>query len=238
MVKVYLIGEVRFYRDALEEALRRSGRVEVLGSASHAFEAVEALPSLLADVAVFDMRGPGAPLWAEELGTIVPTVRLLVLGLQEAEHEIAGWTKAGVVGYLGCDASLSELIAAVESAAVADHAHATEAGAIHPRHGPHGRPAGVSGPGEGRRVTGRQQEILHLIGRGLSNGEIAACLFISVSTVKNHVHNILEALGVSCRADAVKEIRRVGFLSCGSNASAAGSGPRSGFLRSIERRPA
>jgi DNA-binding NarL/FixJ family response regulator len=238
MVKVYLIGEVRFYRDALEEALQRSGRVEVLGSASHAFEAVEALPLLLADVAVFDMRGPGAPAWAKELGTVVPAVRLLVLGLQEAEREIAMWAKAGVVGYLGCDASLNELIAAVESAAVADHTHATGTEAMHLRHGPHRRPAGVSGPGEGRRVTGRQREILHLIGRGLSNGEIAARLFISVSTVKNHVHNILETLGVSCRADAVKEIRRTGFLSCGTNASSASPGPRSGFVRSIERRSA
>jgi two-component system nitrate/nitrite response regulator NarL len=57
------------------------------------------------------------------------------------------------------------------------------------------------------RLTPREEEILDLVGQGLSNKEIAARLYIEVTTVKNHVHNILEKLGVSRREEAVARMR-------------------------------
>jgi two-component system NarL family response regulator len=56
---------------------------------------------------------------------------------------------------------------------------------------------------EALRLTPRQMEVLRLISRGLGNGQVADRLGLSPYTVKNHVHNILECLGVSDRTEAV-----------------------------------
>jgi DNA-binding NarL/FixJ family response regulator len=61
-------------------------------------------------------------------------------------------------------------------------------------------------------LTARELEILHLVGDGLSNQEIASRLFLSVHTVKNHIHKILETLGVHSRWDAVRYAVEHGWL--------------------------
>lgn len=67
------------------------------------------------------------------------------------------------------------------------------------------------------RLTAREQEVLELVGEGLTNEEIAACLVISTKTVENHVHHILDKLGVTNRRKAVAFALRFGLLSLPMN---------------------
>ncbi len=212
MIGTYIITEVRSYRDALEEALRRSGRVEVVGSAAHPLEAASAIEALHPDVVLLDLPGAMGPRWVGEIRSLVPDASVIALGLGEAEHEIIAWAEAGVAGYLGREASLDELLSAIEDAGRGDAACSPHAAAILLRR----ISAGPSTPRppwqRDRHITMREREILNLVGQGLSNQQIARRLFLALPTVKNHVHNILEKLEVHRRIDAVREIRRAGFV--------------------------
>src|SRR5437773_6658472 len=130
MTKIYIITEVRYYRDALEQALRRSGRVEVVGSAAHPVEAAAELGALDPEVVLIDFAGPLGPQWAGELRSIVPDAGVITLGLSEAEHEVIAWAEAGVAGYLGREASLDELLLAIEGAIRGEAACSPHAAAI------------------------------------------------------------------------------------------------------------
>ena len=75
-------------------------------------------------------------------------------------------------------------------------------------------------------LTSREQEVLELVGEGLTNGEIAECLVISPKTVENHVHHILDKLGVTNRRKAVAYALRFGLLSLDLNETTHDNQPR------------
>jgi DNA-binding NarL/FixJ family response regulator len=114
MIRVYVIGEIRSYVDALEEVLRRTGRVEVAGVAVNPMDAVGDLPGLDVDVVLLDIAAPAGPAWAEEIRTAAPEVLVVVLGLKDGGQRDLAWVEAGVAGYVGPQASLDELVQAVE----------------------------------------------------------------------------------------------------------------------------
>ncbi len=145
----------------------------------------------------------------EQILGVVPGLKVVALALSEAEPDIIAWAEAGMSGYVGLESSLEELVATIESVSqgevrctpfvaatllkrVSALAHRVEVKDGHPP------------------LTPREMEIIHLIHEGHSNKEIAALLFISIATVKNHVHNILEKLQVRRRIDAVTLIIAAG----------------------------
>jgi DNA-binding NarL/FixJ family response regulator len=130
-----------------------------------------------------------------------------VLSGSEASGELLRFAEAGIAGYVTRTASSADLVTAIESAdrgeavcspraaaALLDHVANLAADAAEP---------------DGA-LTARELEILALIDEGLSNKEIAGRLFISVPTVKSHVHNILRKLGASRRGQAAARVRAGG----------------------------
>jgi two-component system, NarL family, nitrate/nitrite response regulator NarL len=211
MVRVYIITEVRCYRDALAASLAEAG-MDVVGVAEHPLQAVSEIRDLAADVVLLDLAAPEGPLWVRELAEVTPSTRVLVLSMGEAEHEVVTWAEAGVSGYLGRDASVQELVVAIEGSVRGE-------APCHPRTAAILLRRVATGPMDersmwqcDRHLTPREQEMVHLLGKGMSNQQIARSLFIALPTVKNHVHNILEKLGVTGRADAVRAVRRAGFV--------------------------
>jgi DNA-binding NarL/FixJ family response regulator len=131
---------------------------------------------------------------------------LLALGLLERRDEVVRHGRAGFVGYVARDATIEDLQSAI-SDAVAGRMRC---------------PAEISGgliralfnrqhPSAPRRVvtslSKRETEVLQMIGRGLSNKEIARDLDLSLSTIKCHVHNVLTKLGVGHRSHAMHKVR-------------------------------
>lgn len=211
-IDVVVLVAVRLYRDGIVDALRRDPRFRVVGSAASLRTAREQLQSLASapHVALVDLDLPEGPAVARALREAWPTLSIVALAVREADEEVVAWAEAGVSGLVSREATLAELLDAVD-AAVNDEVLCSPAVAAALLR----RVASISGEhrhGTGHALTRREREIVRLVGDGLSNKQIAGALHIELATVKNHVHNILEKLGVGHRTDAVVAARARGEL--------------------------
>jgi DNA-binding NarL/FixJ family response regulator len=212
VVAVFVLVAVRLYRDGLADALGRDPRFRVVGSASALEEARSQVASLreAPDVALVDLGPPERARVTSVLRASWPAVGVVALAVPEADEDILGWAESGVTGLVSREATLAEVLDAVEAAARHQVRTTPAVAAALLR-----RVAALavqSSAAERLALTQRQREIVRLMGRGLSNKEIAASLRIRLSTVKNHVHSILERLRVASRADAVSAARASGDL--------------------------
>jgi two-component system, NarL family, nitrate/nitrite response regulator NarL len=208
MIRTYIVAGVGPYREALGLALEATGRVEVVGAASHPADVVCEFGRLQPQVVLFEVSGPHALGWAHEITSAAPSLRLIALGLDESKQDLGDWVDAGVAGFVGPEAHFRELLSAIEIAA-------REGAPFRPANGtilrlaPEAPGADATIPrGIDRYLTVREREIVRLLGQGMSNRGIAATLFIAQPTVKNHMHNIMSKLGVSRRAEVLQEVRR------------------------------
>jgi len=207
MVRLLIVTDARFYREGLARVLATDGRVEVVESAPSMEQAMAALAACHPDVVLVDAASPEALPGVSAILDWSPEVRIVALGVTDAERDVIAFAEAGVAGYVLRDASLEELVATVESAARGELRCSPKLAATLLR-----RVASLAATPDDRsaqhHVTAREREILRLVDEGLSNKEIAARLFIQVATVKNHVHNILDKLGVRRRGEAAARMRR------------------------------
>ena len=137
-----------------------------------------------------------------------PDLKIVALAVPELEPELMQWVEAGIAGYVTEDAELDDLVEAIRSAARGEAACSPKMTAALIR-----RIAVLSSQRKKTRpvdaLTSREREVMALLEQGLSNKEIARRLSIQLSTAKNHVHNILEKLGATRRAEAVAEVASV-----------------------------
>jgi DNA-binding NarL/FixJ family response regulator len=202
--RVALVVEIGLYRDALAHALPSFG-LEVVGCARTGAEAAPLINSAEPDVVLVDVTRSGGIGTLRELAEAAPEARLLAIAVRDLDRDVLACIEAGALGYVLRDASLEEL---------ADAAH--RAVRDEPLASPHviatlmRRVAALSANGDRTTVgdlTTRELEVVELIEKGLSNKEIAAQLSIAVTTVKNHVHSILEKLKVQRRGEAASLVR-------------------------------
>ncbi len=200
---VAIVCDVRLYREGLTEVLKEDGRLQVEGVAEDVEGMRKILKACRPDAVLIDVGFPDALETTRLVGELYPEARVLALGLSETATkvlEVAGW---GVAGYVTRSASVHELVKAVQSA-VNNELQCTRrvASALLRQVGR------LSAGGGGAVLTRRELEVVDLLDRGLTNKEIASDLSISLSTVKNHVHNILEKLHVHTRGEAAARVRR------------------------------
>lgn len=208
MTCVVIITPVRFYREGLAHVLGGVPTVDVVDVAADPDEALSALLQHEPDVVLLDVPVAAATSTVHHVVEVVPRTRVVALGVQETEAEVLAWAEAGAHGYVSCESSIDELVAAVEAAGRGELLCPTAiAGALLRRVGRLAG-AGGGGPSPADRLTSREQEIVELMARGLSNKQIAHSLDIALPTVKNHVRNIFEKLEVHRRADALLRLGR------------------------------
>jgi DNA-binding NarL/FixJ family response regulator len=140
-----------------------------------------------------------------------PATAVLILTAYDDDRYVSGLLDAGAAGYLLKSARSEVLVNAVRAV------HAGEA-VLHPtiiakvlRYGMRVPPESVEA-GASEVLTGREVEILRLAARGLSNKDIAGELFLSVRTVKAHLSNIFNKMGVASRTEAIVKGLREGWL--------------------------
>ena len=206
MTRVLIVAEIRLYREGLAEMLEDEPEIEVVATASGADEAVRMLREQQPDIVLLDVAIPENAWLVRGLVAAVPGTRVVALAVPEAEQDVLRWAEAGVAGYVTREASVEDVVAAVQAVArgevlcsprmVATLFQRIATLALERS------PASIEA-----RLTNRELEILDLIDQGLSNKEIARRLTIEISTVKNHVHNILDKLNVSRRAEAAARVR-------------------------------
>ena len=135
-----------------------------------------------------------------------PDAHVVALGVPEDESEVIACAEAGAAGLVTLEGSLDDLEAMLESVGRGETLCSPRvAAALLRRVAALADDHAASGHA---RLTAREREIVQLVDRGLSNKEIARELQIELTTVKNHVHNILDKLHVRRRADAAARVRR------------------------------
>lgn len=205
-IRVVVADDQHIVREGLVTVLSLVDGIEVVGEAANGGEAVERVDEQVPDVVLMDLRMPvldGADA-TREIVARHPGAAVLVLTTFDDDASISRALAAGARGYLTKDADRDDIVAALR--AVCRGQATFDAGVtarivagLAPDRG--GAPAGA--PDGWDALTAREREVLALIGRGLTNPEIAAELFVSTATVKTHINNLFAKLGIRDRAQAV-----------------------------------
>ncbi|MER7275724.1 response regulator transcription factor [Dactylosporangium sp. NPDC000244] len=212
-IRVVVADDQRVVREGLALVLGLLPDVEVVGAAGDGAEAVDLAVALRPDIVLMDLRMPrcdGVEA-TRRLRERAPEVRVVVLTTYSDDRSVLEALRAGAKGYLTKEAGGEEIQAALRR--VLDDGAALDPAVQH-----HvlnaltrGEPAPAQPAPRNDDLTPREAEVLGLIAGGLTNGQIAARLFISEGTVKSHVNHLLAKLGVRDRAQAVAYAFRNGL---------------------------
>jgi DNA-binding NarL/FixJ family response regulator len=210
-VRILLTDDHPVFRHGLRTLLAETADLTVVGEATTGEEAVALAEMLQPDVVLMDLRMPGTS-GVEATRRIVqgrPGTQVLVLTMFEDDASVFTALRAGARGYVLKDAEKEDLLRAIRAV---------------------GRGEAIFSPGVASRIVGyfatthpaapreafpslseRERELLHLLGQGQTNAQIAAQLSINQKTVANYVSTILNKLQVADRAEAILRARQAGL---------------------------
>lgn len=201
-IRVLIADDQPLARAGFKAVLEATGGVQVVAEAQDGDQAVELARRHDPDVVLMDVRMPGTD--GIEATRRMPNQKVLILTTFGLDDYIIEALRAGASGFLLKDAPVEELVRAVRTVAAGD---AQLSPAVTKRLLEQvGRrlPAAVPrDSGALADLTERELEVLRLLAAGMSNAEIAAALVVSEPTVKSHVSNVLQKLGLRDRVQAV-----------------------------------
>lgn len=204
MTRVFVIARVRLYREGLADLLARAG-IEVAGTGVDLDSCHGALSATQPDIVLFDVADEADVAAIGQFVAALPDAAVVAFGVSGSSNGVLACAEAGARGYVTCDQSGDELVDVLESVARDEALCSPQIAAALMK-----RVAALatSAPADADvQLTRREFEIASLVEKGLSNKEIAQRLVIEVATVKSHVHNILEKLKATRRADAAAWVR-------------------------------
>jgi DNA-binding NarL/FixJ family response regulator len=206
MLRVLIADDQALMRAGFRMILGAEPDLEVVGEATTGHEAVVEVARLRPDIVLMDVRMP-------EMDGIEATRRLLdgngdtkvvMLTTFDMDEYVYEAFRAGASGFLVKDVPPEQLIAGIHSVASGDALLAPSVTQRLIQEFVRRPPDGIRTPSpQLSRLTAREVEVLRMMARGLSNGEIATELFVSETTVKTHVAHLLSKLGVRDRVQAV-----------------------------------
>ena len=212
-IRVFLLVENRLLREALVRLFRKRSDLWVAGQASIAEEALHPSLETDCDVLVGDCLLPdGAPSILAAVEGRTRGCRVLLVGMEPDEEQFLTAVRSGVVGYLLQDASASDAVSAVRAVF---HGQAVcpprLCSALFRAVAQTAREIPLQNSASRPDLTLRQQQLVTLVAKGLTNKEIASHLNLSEFTVRNHIHRILKQVDAGSRSEAVETIRAHGF---------------------------
>ena len=221
MIKVIVVSDIKIYCEGLSRILANTHPIEVVGAENNFESAVNKVKLGSPDVILLDMTMIDSCRIAQKVLQLCPETKIVALAVPEDEENIMECAEAGIVGYVAREASLDELIETVIGTQNGEfHCPQKIAACIYKTikrisHNAKDQclPPAVHHNRENLAsvLTKREQQIYSLMADGQSNKQISHNLVIEVSTVKNHVHNILVKLDVKSRAQAVTLMKRKTF---------------------------
>jgi DNA-binding NarL/FixJ family response regulator len=206
VIRVLLVDDQELVRTGLRGILREPFGFDVVGECADGREVPAAVQALAPDVVLMDARMPvvDGVQATRELRRRDDSPPVLALTTFDDEEVLAGMLRAGAAGFVLKGVPAEDLQRAVravaEGGAWLDPAVTARVLAIYRSAA---RGAGPGGQTDLDALTSREREVLALIGRGKTNGEIAAELFVSEGTVKTHINHVFTKLRLRDRAAAV-----------------------------------
>jgi len=220
IIRLLIADDHVLFRKGLCQALTQEPDLEVVGKAADGNEAITKAVALKPDVVVMDLAMPvlSGIEAARQIRRQQPEVSVLILTAYDDDENLLSAMSAGVSGYVLKDVAPSELVEAIRACARGEgYLNPVMAAKVLRRLGTKGgikqggSPGAVTGVND-KGLTPREFEVLEQIAIGASNRDIAQRLFISESTVKNHVTNIFRKLSVTDRTQAVLYALKKGWV--------------------------
>jgi DNA-binding NarL/FixJ family response regulator len=205
-IRVLVVAGVRLYRDGVASNLGHRDNLTVVGAAATGEEVLGLVASLRPDVVVLDMGMSDSLEVARAISAEAPAARVVAFAVEDIDLKVLACAEAGVAGYVPREASMNDLVATIEQVTRGELNCSPRIVASLFRHVA-SLASKVRTSAGGADLTRREREVLALIDAGLSNKEIAVRLHIEVSTVKNHVHNLLEKVQATSRSQAAAQLR-------------------------------
>ncbi len=198
-IRVMLVDDHAVVRSGLSKFLKVNKDLQLVGEASDGEEAIQLVSLHKPDVILMDLMMPGVDGVAatREIHKKHPEIKIIALTSFSDQNMVQGALQAGAIGYLQKNVTAAELANAIRSANAGrmtlspEAAQALAASAAQPQI-------------PGNQLTDRERDVLRCMVSGRNNQEIADELVISLGTVKFHVSNIFQKLGVDSRVEAVK----------------------------------
>lgn len=202
-IKILIVDDHPMMRDALQMSLAGETDLQVIGEASNGSEALKLLETLKPDIILMDLLMPEMD-GLETIGQIFksnPQAKIMVLSSMEDEERVVAAIQAGALGYFPKSAPRQYLLEAIRK--VADGVPYMPVGITMKLFQGLRRTKTVPSFETQITLTQRQQEILSLLAEGKADDEIGKTLHLQESTVRAHVHHILQRLGLESRSQAV-----------------------------------
>lgn len=201
-IRIFVVDDHAVVRLGLQTMLESEPGISVIGMASSGTEAIEAVPRLLPDIVLTDLRmaGMSGETMVAELRRLCPSVRCAVLTNYHSDEDVFRALRAGAMAYILKSAPLEQVMEAIRTV----HAGGRS---VPPHIAQQLMDRVARSP-----LSARELEILQFVARGLKNREIADRLYISENTVRNHVISCLEKLGVRDRTEATAVAIRQGLV--------------------------
>jgi len=213
-IRVLVVDDHLLFRRGVLAALASRPHIEVVGEAGDGEEAIQLARQTQPDVILMDIAMPvcSGLEATRQIKRELPRIKIIMLTVSEEDEALFEAVRAGAEGYLLKDLKVNQLFEAIESVV---RGEAPLSGAIAAkllREFQRSIPSHAAPSELTETLSERELEILTLVGQGLSNREIADRLYISESTVKNHLRTILDKLHLRNRIQAAIYASRIGLV--------------------------
>lgn len=212
-IRVMLVDDHIFWRRGVQQIIDAESDMQVVAEAGDGVEASTRALAARPDVILMDVNMPkmtGVEA-ARSIHAQLPEARIVMLTVSDADEHLFDAIKSGAVGFLTKDVAPDQMTRAIRDTMAGESTLSPFLAARLVRFIQHGAPAESARPTA--NLTQREDEILRLIAQGARDREIAEALFISESTVKKHVQNLLRKLQARNRVEAVRHLDPGGRLS-------------------------